>query len=137
VLLHPGSGSPKKNWPLEYFQELAQRLNATGLTTAFTHGPAEDNLPLENCLPPMSLPDLARTLASAHLYIGNDTGITHLAAAVGTPTLALFGPTNPTVWAPRGPHVHVLQRTPWPTPSHVHQFLVAAGNASSTSHTCS
>ena len=39
------------------------------------------------------------------LYIGNDSGITHLAAAVGTPVLALFGPTDPEVWAPRGPHV--------------------------------
>jgi ADP-heptose:LPS heptosyltransferase len=41
------------------------------------------------------------------MYIGNDSGITHLAAAVGTPVLALFGPTNPEVWAPRGPHVRV------------------------------
>ena len=43
----------------------------------------------------------------ASLYIGNDSGITHLAAAVGTPVLALFGPTDPAVWAPRGPHVQV------------------------------
>jgi ADP-heptose:LPS heptosyltransferase len=41
------------------------------------------------------------------MYVGNDSGITHLAAAVGTPVLALFGPTDPTVWAPRGANVTV------------------------------
>ncbi len=46
-------------------------------------------------------------LARASLYIGNDSGITHLAAAVGTPVLAMFGPTDPAVWAPRGPNVRV------------------------------
>jgi ADP-heptose:LPS heptosyltransferase len=52
---------------------------------------------------------LARWLARARLYAGNDSGITHLAAAVGTPVLALFGPTNPEVWAPRGPNVRVVR----------------------------
>lgn len=52
---------------------------------------------------------LACWLARARLYIGNDSGITHLAAAVGTPVLALFGPTDPAVWAPRGPHVRVVR----------------------------
>jgi ADP-heptose:LPS heptosyltransferase len=56
--------------------------------------------------------ELARWLAQARLFVGNDSGITHLAAAVGTPVLALFGPTDPAVWAPRGPHVQV-GRTPW------------------------
>jgi ADP-heptose:LPS heptosyltransferase len=54
-----------------------------------------------------NLYELACWLASARLYIGNDSGITHLAAAVGTPVLALFGPTDPDVWAPRGANVRV------------------------------
>jgi ADP-heptose:LPS heptosyltransferase len=52
---------------------------------------------------------LACHLAQASLYVGNDSGITHLAAAVGTPVLALFGPTDPAVWAPRGEHVRVAR----------------------------
>jgi ADP-heptose:LPS heptosyltransferase len=52
--------------------------------------------------------DLACWLARARLYIGNDSGPTHIAAAVGTPVVALFGPTDPHLWAPRGPHVRVL-----------------------------
>ena len=54
--------------------------------------------------------ELACWLAGAGLYIGNDSGITHLAAAVGTPVLAFFGPTDPEVWAPRGPHVRMCGR---------------------------
>ena len=47
---------------------------------------------------------------SARVYIGNDSGITHLAAAVGTPVVAIFGPTDPAVWAPRGERVAVVSR---------------------------
>jgi ADP-heptose:LPS heptosyltransferase len=54
--------------------------------------------------------DLACWLATARVYIGNDSGITHLTAAVGTPVVALFGPTDPRVWAPRGPAVQVIAR---------------------------
>ena len=66
-----------------------------------------------------SLVELARELASARLYIGNDSGITHLAAAVGCPTIALFGPTDAAVWAPRGGHVTALTGSPFPKPSEV------------------
>ena len=65
--------------------------------------------PLDRAVTMGSLWDLACWLARASLYIGNDSGITHLAAAVGTPTLALFGPTDPAVWAPRGPNVRVAK----------------------------
>ncbi len=51
--------------------------------------------------------ELACWLAAARIYIGNDSGPTHLAAAVGTPVVALFGPTDPAVWAPRGPRVAI------------------------------
>ena len=54
--------------------------------------------------------ELACWLATARVYIGNDSGITHLAAAVGTPVVALFGPTDPRIWAPRGAHVRVIAK---------------------------
>ena len=63
---------------------------------------------IENAMRFENLYELARWLASARVYIGNDSGITHLAAAVGTPVVAIFGPTDPAVWAPRGERVSVL-----------------------------
>ncbi|MBZ5622830.1 MAG: glycosyltransferase family 9 protein [Acidobacteriia bacterium] len=104
AVFHPFSGSPKKNWPLAKFQELARQLERT-MPVRWCAGPEDP--PLPGSVRIHDLYDLARWLARARLYIGNDSGITHLAAAVGTPVLALFGPTNPEVWAPRGPHVRV------------------------------
>jgi len=102
VAIHPFSGSAKKNWPLDRFRELARRLDAP---VRWCAGPAE---PLEGAERFDSLYDLACWLRSASLYIGNDSGITHLAAAVGTPVVALFGPTDPAIWAPRGDRVSVV-----------------------------
>jgi ADP-heptose:LPS heptosyltransferase len=68
----------------------------------------EEPLPDAVCI--ADLYELACWLATARVYIGNDSGITHLAAAVGTPVVALFGPTDPRIWAPRGPQVHVIAR---------------------------
>lgn len=66
----------------------------------------EDHLP--NAVRFDNLYELACWLATARLYIGNDSGITHLAAAVGTRVIALFGPTDPSIWAPRGQNVRVI-----------------------------
>ena len=104
--IHPFSGSARKNWPLENFRRFAHELERT-MPVRWCAGP--DDPPLEGAVRIDDLYDLARWLASARLYIGNDSGITHLAAAVGTPVLALFGPTNPNVWAPRGPNVRVVR----------------------------
>jgi hypothetical protein len=103
--IHPFSGSPKKNWPLENFRDLARTLERT-IPVRWCSG--SDDPPLEGAVRIDDLYDLACWLARAQLYIGNDSGITHLAAAVGTPVLALFGPaSDPTVWAPRGEHVRL------------------------------
>ncbi len=107
VAIHPFSGSTRKNWPLDRFRELARRLDDP---VRWCAGPEE---PLEDAVRLGDLYDLARWLASARLYIGNDSGITHLAAAVGTPVVALFGPTDPAIWAPRGERVSVVA-TPQP-----------------------
>jgi heptosyltransferase III len=63
---------------------------------------------LEDAVRFENLHQLACWLASARVYIGNDSGITHLAAAVGTPVVAIFGPTDAAVWAPRGERVSVV-----------------------------
>ena len=126
VLIHPGSGSARKNWPFDRFRAVAQDLQDRGHAVAWCAGPAE----LERGVAPPgrpvledSLVTLARRLAGARLYLGNDSGVTHLAAAAGCPTVALFGPTNPAAWAPRGSNVHVLQGAPWPTTPDVRDLL--------------
>lgn len=104
AVIQPFSGSPRKNWPLENFRRLARGLERT-MPVRWCAGP--DDPPLENAVRIDDLYDLACWLAGARLYIGNDCGITHLAAAAGTPVLALFGPTDPAIWAPRGEKVRI------------------------------
>jgi ADP-heptose:LPS heptosyltransferase len=73
-----------------------------------------DDPPLPGAICVDDLWELACWLARARVYIGNDSGITHLAAAVGTPTLAIFRASDPTIWAPRAPHVRIVQTEPRP-----------------------
>lgn len=108
AVLHPFSGSAKKNWPLARFQELALKLERR-MPVRWCRGP-EDHLPGAVVSP--DLFELALWLSKARVFVGNDSGITHLAAASGTPTVALFGPTEPAVWAPRGPHCRTIANNP-------------------------
>lgn len=112
IVLHPFSGSAKKNWPLAHFRELAAMLGEV----AWTCGPEEE---LPGAVRFGDLAELARWISGARLYIGNDSGITHLAAAVGTPVLALFGPTDPAIWCPAGAHVRWMRFAP---PAQVARF---------------
>jgi ADP-heptose:LPS heptosyltransferase len=102
VAIHPFSGSARKNWPLARFREVAERL---AQPVRWTAGPEEA---LEGAERFDDLYELACWLAGARLYIGNDSGITHLAAAAGALVVAIFGATDPAVWAPRGERVTVL-----------------------------
>ena len=108
AILHPFSGSTRKNWPLERYREVAGAL-AARMPVDWCAGP-QDELP-EAAIRIPDLYQLACRLSAAAVFIGNDSGIAHLAAAVGTPVVALFGPTAPRVWAPRGPKVRVLEGT--------------------------
>jgi heptosyltransferase-3 len=104
TVIHPFSGSASKNWPLPRYQQLAEHRSVewiAGPEQTLPHAYRNDNL-LE----------LAQWMKGARLYIGNDSGISHLAAAIGMPCLILFGPTHPTIWAPRGEQVSVLQHQP-------------------------
>jgi heptosyltransferase III len=101
TIIHPYSSSLKKNWPLENFQAVASQLKN-----------------VEWCEPGRidDLYELACWISTASLYIGNDSGISHLAAAVGTPVIAIFISTDPRTWAPRGARVTVLEN---PSPDQV------------------
>ena len=120
MILQPGSGGPRKNWPPSCFHELAPLArDATGFAVVVVLGPAEleradrgaDELHsvADAVFEAPRLPLLAGLLAGAAVYVGNDSGVSHLAAACGAPTVAVFGPTDPAVWAPRGPSVRVLR----------------------------
>jgi len=122
VAIHPGSGGRHKLWPLESWEAVLAHLAAHPENprvlliggeadeerfAALARGgfPADRLLTARN----LPLPHLAALLEECSLFLGHDSGISHLAAAVGTPSLLLFGPTQRTVWAPAGPHVEVLE----------------------------
>ena len=95
----------QKNWPVERFVQLSRYLESEGHKVRWIRGPAEMGQPgawTGERMDRPSLHALAATLAVSRLFIGNDSGVSHLAAAVGAPTLALFGPTSHTVWRPDG-----------------------------------
>lgn len=95
AVIHPFSGSAKKNWPLENYRELARRLK---IPVQWTAGPEEK---LDGAMRFDDLYELGCWISKAAVFIGNDSGISHLAAAVGTPVVAIFLTTDPAVWAPR------------------------------------
>ena len=114
VVVHPGSGSPAKCWPASRFAAVFEWFSGR-IPAVVLWGPAEaarseelDRLLPSDRLSPATPVELAENLADARLYIGNDSGPGHLAAAVGTPTLSLFGPTDPGVWRPLGPRARVI-----------------------------
>jgi len=118
VALHPGSGSPKKNWPLPGFLSLAEAVEKeTGMVAVFVVGEADEEIARKlkdlgagtHVLSGCSLMELAGFLSACEAYVGNDSGITHLAAALGIPVVALYGPTDPETWGARGPRVTILR----------------------------
>lgn len=113
ILVHPGSGSPGKNWPAERFAAIIRGLDAP-VRLIVGEADAEPALRVEQAvgrpLPRLEqapLAEVAGRLAGCRAYLGNDSGISHLAGLSGARTVALFGPTSPRVWAPLGPDVHV------------------------------
>jgi ADP-heptose:LPS heptosyltransferase len=115
VVIHPGAGSPRKRWPLEKFLALAERLAAGGRPPEFVTGPAEEDLAGRLARRgiaihrPADASALLDRLRQAAACIGNDSGVSHLAAWIGRPTVAIFGPTDPVRWRPIGPAVAVVR----------------------------
>lgn len=128
ALIHPGSGSPTKCWPIDSFLQVIHSLRAANWGVVVLIGPVElerlapaDLARLRCAAPtvenrPLNL--FADLLAASDLFIGNDSGVSHLAAALGVPMVAIFGPTPPAIWRPLGPCVTVVAGTPaaWPAP---------------------
>lgn len=117
IVIHPGSAEPWKRWPAERFARLADSLTEQGFEVALAKGAADGDVIADvlarqrrpaTVLRSLPARSLAALLGRARLYIGNDSGVTHLAGASGVRTIALFGPTDPTSWAPRG-HTRVLR----------------------------
>jgi heptosyltransferase III len=116
---HVGSGSPQKNWPIDYWLAFLRRVDGLFDDFLLVGGEADEkvvheflarwDIPRLRILLNASLPNLCQALNDCSFFIGHDTGVTHLAAAVGTPSVALFGPTNPSLWAPLGEHVTVVR----------------------------
>jgi heptosyltransferase III len=102
VVLHPGAGAPAKVWP--GMAALGRRLVARGLPVVAVTGPAEAaaEIPGAHAARDLTLRQLVALLERAAVFVGHDSGLTHLAAAVGGPTVALFGPTDSAIWAPVG-----------------------------------
>jgi heptosyltransferase III len=120
VVLHPGSGSEKKNWSVEKFAALARWISDELAAEVLLVEGEADKLPVAQVLKLISprparvlsglkLRELAAVLEQCSLFVGNDSGITHLAAAVGMPTVALFGPSSLPIWEPRGEQVAVVK----------------------------
>lgn len=121
VIIHPGSGSKRKNWPWQNFLHLAEYLRSRRESFSWLLGPAEQAVRVPSgdvILRTDSLPELSRALCSARLFIGNDSGVSHLSAALGVSSIVLFGPSDPDVWAPRGNHVTVLRGSCKRAPCH-------------------
>jgi heptosyltransferase-2 len=120
IAIHPGSGSPRKNWPAGNWATLGRWLkettpqarllliggeaDAVQLATVQAALPGADVLLAQN----LPLPQLAAVLQRCRLFLGHDSGISHLAAAVGTRCVLLFGPTDPAIWAPANLGVRIV-----------------------------
>jgi ADP-heptose:LPS heptosyltransferase len=130
IILHPGSGSRKKVWPLDRFLDLVRYLQkhlgpAEGSEVHKTFEEMERemgaNAPI--LLKGLSLLQLASVMEGCRLFVGNDSGVSHMAAALGIPTMAIFGPTDPRVWSPRGEKVWVVRKETPCSPCSQESFL--------------
>lgn len=118
IFIHPGSGSRKKCWPVSSFIKTALLMGKKGWEPEFILGPAEYDLfdrlmgqkPLKAGVYKVeTLTELAILLNTGGGFIGNDSGVSHLSAFLGLPTVAVFGPSDPDVWKPMGRAVEILR----------------------------
>ncbi|MBN1787499.1 MAG: glycosyltransferase family 9 protein [Sedimentisphaerales bacterium] len=115
TVIHPGSGGEKKCWHIDNFYMLAEHLSDNEIKAVFLLGPAEmerfetktiDTLgAIAPVLCDLTLTEALQVISCADCFIGNDNGITHMAAAAGVQTIACFGPTDPAQYCPVGPQV--------------------------------
>jgi heptosyltransferase-2 len=120
VALAPGAVGPSKRWPPDYYAGLARALAADGKDVWVIGGPSEKAVATEiAAADPAHIRDLTGddlrnailALDGADLAVSNDSGLLHVAAAIGTPTIGIFGPTSPWHWAPLNPLAGVIETT--------------------------
>ncbi len=101
AVLHPFASRADKTWPAERFLEVARSMSGE-MEPVFLAGPADDAAPFTEfeTLSNAPLQDVMSLIAGASLFVGNDSGPAHLAAGFGVPVVALFGPSDPAIWAP-------------------------------------
>jgi ADP-heptose:LPS heptosyltransferase len=121
AVIHPVASAENKTWPAERFREIADRLkNSLDLEPVFVGGPGEDLSAFRawRMISGAPLSEIKSLMASASLFLGNDSGPAHMAAAFGLPVVVLFGTSDPVIWGP------------WRTPAEV---LTGASGISSVS----
>jgi len=117
AVIHPFASAPDKTWPAERFIKIATQLN---LDPIFLAGPTDDLQPFEKFQTSRESLKITKTLiAGASLFIGNDSGPAHIAAAFGIPVVVLFGPSDPVTWSPWQTESQVLTNLQTVTPSEV------------------
>ncbi len=117
VLIHAGAGASWKRWPLHSCLVLAAKLRAAGHSVCWSCGEADAGLreritasePPADLLPELTVRELASVVSRSRLVVSADTGIAHLAALCGTPSLTLFGPTDARRWQPLGPLAGLIE----------------------------
>jgi heptosyltransferase-2 len=134
VALAPGAVGPGKAWPVEHYAALARKLADDGCTVWVLGGPNETALAAQiaatggNAVRDLTGTELRNAvvaLAAADVAVANDSGLMHIAAAIGTPTVAIFGPSSPTHWAPLNPLAAILE----PPDDELKQRARVEGNA--------
>ena len=110
VVIHPFASAAAKAWPVERFAALAAQLNQMGLQPVIVAGPYDDTgwFTAFEVLRNAPLSKVKNVMASASLFVGNDSGPAHIAAAFGVPVVVLFGPSDPVTWAPWKTEAKVL-----------------------------
>lgn len=117
IVLHPGSGSARKNWPTDRWIQLVQHLTGRRLLIVAGEADRDELATIRAALPAdrlaiaenLPLREVAEVIGSSDLFVGHDSGVSHIAAATGTRCVLLFGPTDPRIWAPVNQNVRVLR----------------------------
>jgi ADP-heptose:LPS heptosyltransferase len=118
-LVHPGAGSPIRRWPLDSFAKIVREvLIPAGARVVFIRPPEIPELPLlppeVQVVAPANLHELLAACSAADLLLCNDTSISHMGAALGKPTVAIFSSTNPNWFGPRGCEKHIVEKNVCP-----------------------
>jgi ADP-heptose:LPS heptosyltransferase len=110
AVIHPFASAPEKAWAADRFLAVARQVNQSGLEPVFLAGPNDDASPFSEFRIHRNAPlsEVKSVLSGAQLFIGNDSGPAHIAAAFGIPVVVLFGPSNPVTWAPWRTEAQVL-----------------------------